>query len=153
MNKNMLLGVSLGGWLCLLALVPGCYVRIGGCGQAKREKTEELSVSMAGLEALDVETSFGSITLVGDDVTECRIKAKIFAQAPSAEEAKQMLEEAKVRAEPVDGTLNIRVEKPRLGCNRCIGASIDIIVPKQTSVESKTSFGSIKVKDIPASPP
>jgi hypothetical protein len=121
---------------------------MGSCPQARYERTEELTASMAGLEALDVETSFGSIIIAGDDVTECTIKVKIFAQAPSAEEAKQLLEEAKLKAEPVGRTLNIAVEKPRLGNNRCIGASFDIIAPKQVSVESKTSYGSIKVRDI-----
>jgi hypothetical protein len=103
---------------------------------------------MAGLEALDVETSFGSIKIVGDDVAECKIKVRIFAQAPSREEARELLEEAKVKAEPAGGILSITVEKPRLGSNRCIGASFDIVVPKQTRIGCKTSFGSIKVRDI-----
>jgi hypothetical protein len=121
---------------------------MGGCPQARHERTEEVTASMAGLDAVDVETSFGSIRIVGGDVAECKIKAEVFAKASSDEEARQLAEEAKVKAEPVGGTLRIFVEKPRLGNNRCIGASFEITVPKQTGLECRTSYGSIKVRDI-----
>ena len=45
---------------------------------------------MENLQAIDVETGFGSIKVVGDDVTDCKIKADISAQAPTDEEAKQL---------------------------------------------------------------
>ncbi|MHC4240115.1 MAG: DUF4097 family beta strand repeat-containing protein [Planctomycetota bacterium] len=133
---------------CLVVVASSCCINIGGCPRARYERTEELSVPMAGLEAVDVETAFGSIGVAGGDVTECQIKAEIFAQAASATEARQLAEEAKVKAEAVGGTLRIFVEKPRLGNNRCIGASFEITVPKQTSLECRTSYGSIKVRDL-----
>ncbi|MHC4155683.1 MAG: DUF4097 family beta strand repeat-containing protein [Planctomycetota bacterium] len=148
MDAKNLSRVCLSGLLCLLALVPGCCNNMGGCPQARHERTEELTVSMAGLEAVDVETSFGSIRIVGGDVAECRIKAEIFAKASSDEEARELAEQAKVKAEPVGGTLRIFVEKPRLGNDRCIGASFEITVPKQTGLECRTSYGSVRVRDI-----
>ncbi|HUT29995.1 MAG TPA: DUF4097 family beta strand repeat-containing protein [Sedimentisphaerales bacterium] len=139
-------------WL-LLSLCPvtgmvGCCINMGSCPQARYERTEELTASMAELDAVDVETAFGSITVVGGDVAECRIKAEIFAKAPSDEEAKQLAQEARVKTEAVGGTLRIFVEKPRLGKNRCIGASFELMVPKQTGLECRTSYGSIKIRDI-----
>jgi hypothetical protein len=146
--KDLLGKTLLAFLLCVVIAVTGCHINIGGCGQVKKEKTEELSVSMAGLSALDARTSFGSVKISGGDVAECRIKASIFAQAPTGEEAQRLLERAKIKAESVGGTLNIEVKEPPLGNNRCIGASLDIICPKQTRVECSTSFGSIKVRDI-----
>ncbi|MHC4499507.1 MAG: DUF4097 family beta strand repeat-containing protein [Planctomycetota bacterium] len=147
--KNRILAKALLILMSCLAVAAGsCCINIGGCPRARHERTEELSVPMAGLEAVDVETAFGSIRVVGGDVAECKIKAEIFAQAASTAEARQLAEEAKVKAEAVGGTLRILVEKPRLGNNRCIGASFDITVPTQTGIECSTSFGSIKVRDV-----
>jgi hypothetical protein len=148
MSARCFTPIVVGSFLCLLVMVEGCCINMGSCPQARYERTEELTASMAGLDTVDVETSFGSIRIVGDDVAECRMKAEIFAKASSDEEARQLAEEARVKAQAVGGTLRIFVEKPRLGNNRCIGASFEITVPKQTRLECRTSYGSIKVRDI-----
>jgi hypothetical protein len=136
--------------LCLVIIVTGCRIGPGSWRQAKYERTEQLSAPMENLEAVDVDTAFGSIKIVGGDVTNCRIKAKICAQALNAEEAKQLAEKVKIKLEPVDKTLNIIVDKPKVRNNRCIGVSFDIVVPKKTAIECSTSYGSIKLTDIQA---
>ncbi|MHC4623712.1 MAG: DUF4097 family beta strand repeat-containing protein [Planctomycetota bacterium] len=146
--RTLLRKISFVAALCAVIGIAGCCINMGSCPQARYERTEELTASMAGLEAVDVETTFGSIRVVGADVAECRIKAEIFAKASSDEEARQLAEEAKLKAELVRGTLRIFVEKPRLANNRCIGASFELMVPRQTSLECRTSYGSIKVRDI-----
>ena len=148
MKKDYFTKSSLAFLLCLLTVTAGCCIGPGSCWQAKHKRTEQLSAPMAGLEAVDVETLFGSIKVVGGDVTDCRIEAKICARAPSAEEAKQLAEKVKIKIVPLDKNLNIIVDKPKLGNNRSIGVSFDIIVPRKTNVECSTSFGSVKLRDI-----
>jgi len=148
MKKNLSPKALVTFLLCLLIVITGCSIGTGCSQQSKYEKTEQLSAPMADLEAVDVETGFGSIKIVGGDVTDCKIKAEIFAQAPTDEEAKQLAEKVKIKLEPVDKTLNIIVDKPKIRNNRCIGVSFDIIVPRRTNIDCSTSFGSIKLKDI-----
>jgi hypothetical protein len=105
---------------------------------------------MTNLQAIDVETGFGSIKVVGGDVTDCRVKADISAQAPTDEEAKQLAEEVKIKITPLGKTLNIAVDKPKTRNNCCIGVSFDIIVPQKTNIECSTSYGSIKLRDLHA---
>ena len=134
--------------LCLLIAVIGCNIGAGGWRQSKYERIEQLSAPMADIEAMDVDTGFGSIKVVGGDVTDCKIEAKICARAPNAEEAQQLAEKVKIKIEPVGKTLNIIVDKPKVRNNRCISVSFDIIVPKKTNIECSTSYGSIKLRDI-----
>jgi DUF4097 and DUF4098 domain-containing protein YvlB len=103
---------------------------------------------MENLEAVDVDTAFGSIKISGGDGTDCKITAKISTQAPTAEEAKQLAEKVKIRTAPLGKTLNIIVDKPKVHNNCCIGVSFDIIVPKKTNIECSTAYGSIKVGDV-----
>lgn len=134
--------------LCLLVTVAGCCVNIGDSCRAKYERTEQLSASMADLDAVEAKTSFGSITITGADTTTCSIEARICAQAPSDEEAQQLAEDTKIVVAPVGRTLQIRVDKPHLRNNRSVGVSFDITVPRQTSIDCHTSYGSIKLTDL-----
>jgi len=140
--------MSLGCLLCLLILLAGCCIGPGSCWQAKYKRTEQLSAPMVDLEAVDVGTGFGSIKVVGADVTDCRIKANICAQAPSTEEARQLAEKVKIKTTQFGKTLNIVVDKPKIRNNRCIGVSFYITVPKKTNIDCSTSYGSIKLRDL-----
>ncbi|MHC4389130.1 MAG: DUF4097 family beta strand repeat-containing protein [Planctomycetota bacterium] len=136
--------------VCLLIVITGCTIGPGSCCRSKYERTEQLSAPMTNLQAIDVETGFGSIKVVGGDVTDCRVKADISAQAPTDEEAKQLAEEVKIKITPLGKTLNIAVDKPKTRNNCCIGVSFDIIVPQKTNIECSTSYGSIKLRDLHA---
>jgi hypothetical protein len=103
---------------------------------------------MVDLDALYAKTSFGSITITGADTTTCSIEARVSAQAPSDEEAQQLAEDTKIVVAPTGKTLEIRVDKPHLRNNRSVGVSFDITVPRQTSIDCHTSYGSIKLRDL-----
>lgn len=135
-------------FVCLSVVITGCCIQIGCLGRAKYEKTERLSAPMAAGGILDVETSYGSITVIGSDVTECTVTAEICARAPSEEEAQELAEAVKIQLESVGKTLKVRAKKPRLKNNRSISVDFDITVPKETSVECESSYGSIKTADI-----
>ena len=134
--------------LCLLILLSGCYINIGGCGRAKFERTDELSAPLLAGSSLAAETGFGSITVTGADVVDCHVIAEIYVQAPTEEEAARIAEKVKIKLVPAGTTLTVKVEKPKLKSNRSVGVSFNITLPKQTNIDCETSFGSIKVDNI-----
>ena len=134
--------------LCLLVIAAGCCINMGSCFKARHKRTEQLSVPAEPGSTLIAETSFGKITITGANVTDCEVTAEISVQAPTKEEAQQIAEQVQVKLESTGKTLTLDVEKPKLKCNRSVGVSFEITVPKQTNIECETSFGKIKVSDI-----
>jgi len=134
--------------LFLLIFITSCSIGPGSFCQSKHERTEQLSAPMENLKAVDVDTAFGSIKIVGGNGTDCKIIAKISTQAPTTEEAKQLAEKVKIRTAPLGKTLNIIVDKPKLTNNCYIGVSFDIMAPKKTNIECSTAYGSIKLKNV-----
>lgn len=148
MKKNDLTVLALGLCLCLLLLVNGCDIRIGNWGQAKYERTVQQQAPLAAGSTLVVETSSGSVTVIGAEVTDCNVVARICGRAPTEEEAQQLAEQVKIELEAVGNTLTVRAEKPSTKRNRSISISYDITVPRQTNIECASSYGSIQLTDI-----
>lgn len=147
MKNSYFIKVSLGCLLCLLMLLAGCCINIGSC-RAKYERTDRLRAALEPGSTVIAETSFGSITVTGADVTECSVTAEICVQAPTEKEAAEIAEQVEIKLVPAGETLTVKVEKPRLGGNRSVGVSFDITVPKKTNLECDTSYGAIKVANI-----
>ena len=148
MKNGYLTKMLLGCLLCSLVVIASCCINIGCWSQAKYERTDELWAELEPGSTVAVQTSFGSITVTGADVTRCDVIAEVCVQAPTKEEAEKIAEKVQVRLEPVGKTLTVKVNKPHVGNNRSIGVSFDITVPKQTNIECTTSFGSIRLADI-----
>ena len=134
--------------LCSFIVAGSCCINIGCGSQAKFERTDKLCAGLAPGSTLAVQTSFGSINITGADINRCDVTAEISIQAPSEQEAEEIAEKVKIRLEQEGGTLKVKIEQPHLGNNRCVGVSFKIIVPKETSIDCSTSFGSIKLADI-----
>jgi len=136
----------------LTVTVLGCDINIGGCSftQASYERAEQHTVPMAGIKAIDVDTLFGAVTVTGAEANDCRIEAQLTARAPSAEEAKTIAEQTKIRIEPADGTLKLFVEKPPLRNNRSVGVDFNITMPKSIAADVHSSYGSAKLSNIRA---
>jgi DUF4097 and DUF4098 domain-containing protein YvlB len=146
--RRYLLKTLLACCLVLTALIYGCCIPWGWQKQEHYERTEQLSASMVGLEQIKIDTSFGDVKITGTDTTECKALAKIKGQAPTLEEAKQLAEQTKITLEASDKVLVFKIEKPHLGCNRSVGVSYDVIVPRKTGIKCETSFGKVKLKNI-----
>jgi hypothetical protein len=133
-------------------IVVGCDINIGGCsmGNEKFERTEEHTIPMQGIGAIDVDTLFGSVTVIGAETNNCQIEAKLTARAPSVEEAEQIAQQTEIKIEPDGATLKISVEHPHLKNNRSVGVSFDITMPKSVAAEARSSFGSITVSNVEA---
>ncbi len=141
-------GLALGFCLCSLLIVTGCDIQIGDWGKAKYERTVQRQAPLAPGSTVVAQTSFGSVTITGADVTDCNVVALIRVQAPTEEEAQEIAEQVKIKLEPVGKTLTVKAEKPPKKRRRSISISYDITVPRQTNVECASSYGAIKLTDI-----
>jgi DUF4097 and DUF4098 domain-containing protein YvlB len=132
----------------MLIIISGCDIQIGGWGQAKYERTVQRQTPITAGSKLYVETSFGSITITGGDVTECSVIAEICGRAPTEEEAQLLAEQVKIELETVGNTLTVKAEKPPSRNKRSVSISYDITVPKQTHIECASSYGAIELASI-----
>jgi len=140
--------LTLGFCLCSLLIVTGCDIQIGDWGKAKYERTVQQQAPLDPGSTIVAQTSFGSVTITGADVTDCNVVAQIRVQAPTEQEAREIAEQVKIKLEPVGKTLTVKAEKPPKKRRRSISISYDITVPKQTNVECGSSFGAIKLTNI-----
>ena len=134
--------------LCLLIMISGCDIQIGGWGQAKYERTVQRQAPLNPGSKLYVDTSAGSITITGGDVTECSVIAEICGRAPTEEEAQLLAEQVTIELETVENTLTVKADKPQTRNNRSVSISYDITVPKQTNIECASSYGAIEIANI-----
>jgi hypothetical protein len=134
--------------LIFFMVLAGCCINIGSLCRAEFERTDQLSAPMSPGLSLFAETSFGSITVKGDDVAECRVVADVSVQAPTKAEAEQIAEKVKVLLLTEGNNLSLKVEKPKLKRNRSVGVSFDITVPRNVNIQCETSYGSIEVDSI-----
>jgi DUF4097 and DUF4098 domain-containing protein YvlB len=142
------------GTLVLLAAA-GCHIDssynagMGNRGQqARHEKIVERDTPLSGGSTLDVDTSSGSITIHGADVSACSVAATITGQAPSKEEAQTLAEQVEIRLQQTTDTLKIRADKPKLTNNRAISVSYAITVPRRTNVQCHSAYGSLALANL-----
>ena len=138
--------------LVLLTFTTVNCTNTGCCGMfhEKVERTDQLAFPIENLDKINIESAFGSIIVTSGDVPECKISARIVAQAPSLEQAQQLADQTEIKLQAKDGALNVTVNKPPLKNNQRIGVSFNIIVPKQTAIVAKTSYGPIELTNINA---
>jgi len=148
MNKRYRMLKALSCCLCLLIIISGCDMQIGGWGQAKHEITVQRQAPISPGSKLFVQTSSGSITITGGDVTECSVIAVICGRAPTQEKAQQLAEQVKIELETIGNTLTVKADKPPSRNRRSISISYDITVPKQTNIECASSYGAIELANI-----
>ncbi len=146
-HRNLLAG------LCALMFLAafGCDVEVGSWNQVNQVKSErmvDLQTPATVGGTLDVDTSSGSITINGNDVSDCSIRAEIVARAPSDDEASGLAEEVEIKLEQVGDTLKVRAEKPDLDRNRSIIVSYSITLPRRMNIVCKSSYGSLDVTNI-----
>ena len=123
----------------------GCYVQLGGCNQAKYERTISRQLAAVAGNTLDVATSSGSIKITGADGNDCSITALVVAHAPTEQEAQELAEQVDIRSDSDGDTLKIRADQPDLTNNRSISVNYTIAVPRRMSVLAISEYGSIDV--------
>ncbi len=142
--RNIILTLS----LAMVLLGTGCDMRLGSWAQSRYERTTNQQRLLSAGSTLDVETSFGSVTITGADVTECDVMATITASAPTEEEAQELAEQTTIEMVTLGDTLRVRADKPTTRGNRSVGVSYQIVVPRQTNVECRSSYGHVELAGI-----
>ena len=127
------------GWLSKL---------LHGKQQAQYKRIENLSGAFASGATLAAETSRGSITIRGGDVTDCKVKVTINAHAKREKDAKKLAEQVKVWLDNSDKKVVVKIEKPDLANNQTIGVSLDIVIPRQANVNFAVARGNVTIEDI-----
>ncbi len=134
--------------LCMLTISTGCCINIDGWLRAEYEKTNKLDAPLAPGSTLSLENDVGSITIEGQDVTNCSVTATITAKAPSEKEAQELAEQVKIELEQDGNTLTVKTTRPRNKRRRSISISFDITVPKQTALQVSSDVGEIRISNI-----
>ena len=135
--------------LAALALLPACSMNWGG--GIKSERTEEVSFTAEGAEAIRVESINGRIELVAGEVAEPTGSTKYYARASTQEEADARVAEMGWSTAVEGGVLVLKVEPPKDSRSNC-GANLVLTVPAGWNVEANTSNGGVLVKgDFPRS--
>ncbi len=148
MKKKYCTGLALGFCLCSLLIVTGCDIHMGDWSRAKYERTVQQQAPLGPGSTVVAQTSSGTVTITGADVTNCSVVAQIRVQAPTEEEAREIAEQVKIKLGSVGQTLTVKAEKPPIKRQRSISISYDITVPKQTNVDCASSYGAIKLSNI-----
>lgn len=152
MNINRKAILTLGLLLCPMLIAGGCDIHFGGdWGQAKYERTVRHQTALAAGSTVVAETSYGSVTITGADVTDCNVVAVICGRAPTEAEAQELAEQVKIELEKAGDRLTVKAIKPPKKHNTSIGISYTITVPRETSIECASSYGAIKLGDLKGS--
>lgn len=140
---------SLSCLLCVVLLLAGCTINVGGCAMnAKHQRTIPLSAPMSPGSTFVAETHNGSITTNGADVADCNLIATITARARTEEEAIELAEKVEVSLESVGDRLVVKIEKPTNLVNKSVGVSLDATIPNRANLELVTHNGSVRITEI-----
>jgi DUF4097 and DUF4098 domain-containing protein YvlB len=120
---------------------------IGGCSKwtVQYDRTEQVRSPLAGGSLVAVETHNGRIKVSRSEPAECRVVATIHASADTTQEAKDLVEKAKVKLVPSGKTLTVELDKPVLLPDQSVWADYDITVPKSTDLKLSAYNGSVAV--------
>ena len=132
--------------LCALSLTAvSCVIQSCGWSQAKYERTTSQKAPQGTNTTVDVESRFGSITIMGAGANEFNVDATIIGHAPTEEEAQELAEKTQIRLESVGNALRVRADTPTTGNNRGVSVSYTITAPKRVSVKCDSDYGSLKI--------
>ncbi len=129
----------------------GCSIQLGGCNQAKYERTETRQAACEPGSTLDVATSSGAVTITATDTNECRVTATITVRASTEDEARDLAEKVQINLAPGDQTLKIRADYPPLLVNRSVSVRYEITAPRRVNVLCQSDYGNLKATGLQGS--
>ena len=145
MKKHLFMNSWLAVCLCGLTVFSGC----GDLNyRAKYVRTVDMSVPVGQASELCVETSVGSITVTGADVTDCDITAEIIVRAKTEDEARELSEQVEIVAKPDGDKLSVKVSKPAKLKKRGLEVKFTIVAPEQLKLACSINVGSAKISDM-----
>lgn len=146
--------------LGLMAISASSCVYVKGCGvqcadfssspsdNARAERQVELSAPMTPDATFSARTNDGTVTVDGQDTSECRVLATIRTHARTQERAEELAEQIQVRLEPSSSGVAVVIDRPAVIRNAGFGVTLDVVTPRRTNLELDTSDGSIHIRNI-----
>ncbi len=144
--RTMTLVVSVG----MLLAVSGCYgsiVSVAKCA-SKYKTCQSVERDFTPGSTLHVRNDFGPISVSGGNATTCEIVGRVYVEAPTKREAREIGEQVQIVAEPNDGMLRVTVTRPHLEENRSAWVDLSIVIPSRAHVDCETEFGRVKLVGI-----
>ena len=123
-------------------LCGGCHID-GDMFHAKFTRSEDLSVPLAGISAMDVTVNVGKIRLDAADVSEARILAEIKVKAATEEKAQELAEQVRIVAEPSGQTLRVKAIKPSGLKDGNLSVEFTITAPAALALKCAVNVGDI----------
>jgi hypothetical protein len=133
-------------WLAGSAVI--CLALTGCDLKEKYERSVEMPLSISAGQKLVVCTDVGSIKVVGSNVQQTGIKAKITGRADTVERAQVIAEAIKIIVENNNDIIVIKIDKPTTIKSNWYAVDYIIDVPEDISLEYKTDVGSATVSNI-----
>ena len=124
-----------------------CRDRSNHWGDRDRERHCEVRVSTvrASGGTLQIDASMnGSVSVVGGDVSEIRVVAKIQADGESRDEAQRIAREIRIEATPTSISATGPTMRRRYGW----AVSFDVTVPRNQSVSAETHNGGVYLEGL-----
>jgi len=142
----------------LLASLVAQVLALGGCyncatslrkAMAECKVEKDVRAEFVPGSKLVVHGNDGAIHVAAGDEADCHVIGIVFVHAPTKQEAEEIAEQVQIVAEPNDGILAIRVEKPPMPQkHRFVSVDLDVLVPRRAHVDCDTSFGRITLTGI-----
>lgn len=112
---------------------------------SKRHKTTEHEAPARS--ELSIENPHGNVLIRGGDVSEVLITVKNEVRSSNPRQAKNLLEDTKVKIETTNQSNKILVESPKLNTGENVRADLEIIVPLDTNLNLQIGIGNVEVAD------
>ncbi len=148
--KAQVMRIVLIGMLGHLLAASGCYSCVTSLAKcaAQHKTNRSMTCDFQPDSKLLVRNELGPVVVSGGERTDCRIAGEIYIRAPRKREAQEIGEQVHIVAEPNEGTLLIKLQRPPLKDNRYVWAELNIMIPSQAHVDCETEFGEIRLTDI-----
>lgn len=119
-----------------------------GCEPTEKfEKQVWLSEPFLAGKTFQARTHNGGVKVLGGDIQRCDVTATITAKADTIENAEKLANRVEVLLVEEGSAMKVVINKPaQLG--KYIGVSLDVVLPKQTSLELETHNGGVSVTDV-----
>ena len=109
------------------------YVHTGDMARSRHEREVPLAAPLTAGSSFSADTGDGSISVRGVETSECKVQAKVVAQAGTEERARELAEQIAPRLEPSGDGLKVVIDRPHTLVNAWYSVSLDVQVPTQTS--------------------
>lgn len=126
----------------------------GGAALASQQEASrdfQKNVPLAAGQRLNIEHSFGEVTVRGAAQKEVAIRATLRAAGSSREDAEKVVNSIEILVDQNSAGVFVRTKYPDQGFfrrNMSYSVSYDITMPDASALEVKNSFGGVSVSDI-----